>query len=160
MQATALHTAPLFAASLTPYRAMGPRGILAVVGIALGFSVPPGLILLRLGAWPAVLGMALGVAALYVALRLSLRDGRRREEVTLWADALEVRQVDPRGAVRRARFNPFFVRLDVERDTDDRTTHLRLETRDGELEIGAFLNPDDKASFARAFAQALYAARR
>lgn len=153
-------TAPLFAASLTPYRALGPRGILVVTAVAIGLSAPPALALYRLGAWPAVWAMGLGVLALYLALRLSLRDGRRREEVTLWPDALEIRQVDPRGGEKRARFNPFFVRLAVERDGEDRTTTLRLETRDGGFEIGAFLNPDDKASFAKAFGAALRNARR
>lgn len=150
---------PLFSASLTPHRALGRKGVRNIILVAVGVSAPAGLSLHLLGAWPALIGLGLGIAALYVALRFSLRDGTRFEEVTLWPDALTVRQVDPRGRERRTAFNPFYVKLVVERDDEERPTRLRLESRDRVLEIGAFLNPDDKKSFAEAFGRALWAAR-
>ncbi|MDR3474248.1 MAG: DUF2244 domain-containing protein [Devosia sp.] len=150
---------PLFAARLTPHRSMSPRGIKIVCAMAASLLLLPGLIFYLLGAWPVVGFMGLDVAALYWALSYSLRDGRRFEQVTLWADRLEVRQVSPKGEERLDSFNPFFVRLVVERDIDEHTTGIRLRAADHDLVVGAFLNPDDKASFAQAFGTALRKAR-
>jgi uncharacterized membrane protein len=51
------------------------------------------------------------------------------------------------------------VRLDIRRDTEDRVIGVALTHRGRAVEIGSFLNPDDKASFARSFGQALGRAR-
>ena len=47
----------------------------------------------------------------------------------------------------------------VVRDYEERTTRLRLRERERELVIASFLNPEDKASFAKAFGTALKTAR-
>src|SRR5690606_20184356 len=77
----------------------------------------------------------------------------------LWPDQLELRQVAPGGEEQLRRFNPFYVKLDIDRDFDERTTALHLRTRDDDIEIGAFLSSDDKASFAKVFGTALKKAR-
>ena len=150
---------PLFAAKLTPHRSIDPRGIRIVCAFAASLLLLPGLIFYLLGAWPVVGFMGLDVAALYWALTHSLRDGRRYEEVTLWADRLDVRQVSAKGEEQTQSFNPFFVRLVIERDIDEHTTAIKLRTRERDLVVGAFLNPDDKATFAQAFGTALRKAR-
>ena len=58
-----------------------------------------------------------------------------------------------------SRFNPFFVKLVIDRDFNERITALHLRSRDRDLLIGAFLSPDDKTSFARVFGAALKKAR-
>jgi len=150
---------PLFAARLTPHRSMSPKGIKIVCGLLACLALVPGLLFYLLGAWPVVGFMGLDVLALYWALTYSFRDGKRFEEVTLWADRLTVRQVSPQGEERKDEFNPFYVRLVVDRDFDEHTTAIRLRASDRELLVGAFLNPDDKASFAQAFGTALRKAR-
>ena len=150
---------PLFAAKLTPHRSIDPRGIRIVCAFAASLLLLPGLIFYLLGAWPVVGFMGLDVAALYWALTHSLRDGRRYEEVTLWADRLDVRQVSAKGEEQTQSFNPFFVRLVIERDIDEHTSAIKLRTRERDLVVGAFLNPDDKATFAQAFGTALRKAR-
>jgi uncharacterized membrane protein len=150
---------PLFAARLTPHRSLSPHGIRIVVVVLGALLLLPGLIFFELGAWPVIGFMAVAVVALYAALSWSFRDGRRFEEVTLWADRLEVRQVAPGGGEHRKSFNPFFVRLRIERDFDEHVTAIVLHTKEEELAVGAFLNPDDKASFAQAFGTALRKAR-
>jgi len=150
---------PLLSAVLTPYRSLSPRGIRLVVALTALLAAIPGLVFFFLGAWPILGFMGLDVLAVWWALSHSFRDGRRFEVITLWPDALEVRQVSARGREARQTFNPFYVRLEVDRDVDDRTTALRLRSRTRALEIGAFLNPDDKASFASALGKALHAAR-
>lgn len=155
-----MQVTPLFAAKLTPYRSLSQRGIKLVVLLVALLAAVPGLFFFAIGAWPIVGFMGLDVLAIYWALNASMRDGRRFEQVTLWPDRVEIRAVSPRGEDSRETFNPFFVRLEVIRDYEDRTTSLRLNSRGRSLEIGAFLNPDDKASFAKAFGDALRSARR
>ena len=150
---------PLFAARLTPHRSMSPRGIRIVCAIAASLLLLPGLLFYLLGAWPVVGFMGLDVIALYWALTHSLRDGRRFEEVTLWRDRLDVRQVSARGEEKLETFVPFYTRLVIDLDFDEHTTAIRLRARDRELVVGSFLNPDDKASFAQAFGTALRKAR-
>ncbi|HEY8595295.1 MAG TPA: DUF2244 domain-containing protein [Devosiaceae bacterium] len=154
-----MQSPPLFSALLTPHRALSLRGIHLVVALAAILVSIPGLFFVSIGAWPIVGLMLVDVAALYWAMRHSLRDGDRYEEVTLFSDALRVRHVTPRGRERTYEFNPFWVRLEVDRDYFDRVVRIALRNRAEVLEIGAFLNPDDKASFAQVFGQALNRAR-
>lgn len=150
---------PLFAALLTPHRSLGVTGIRRVVAIYAVLAAIPGLYFFFTGAWPIIGFLGLDALALWWALSASLKSGKAFEEVTLWRDELEIRHVTARGRERRHAFNPFWVRLNVDRDFEDRVTRLVLRMRSEELEIGAFLNPDDKESFATVFGQALSKAR-
>jgi uncharacterized membrane protein len=67
--------------------------------------------------------------------------------------------LSPKGVETRTRFNPLNVKLIVERDYDEHTTALKLRSGLGDTEIGAFLNGEEKASFARALGTALRKAR-
>ena len=79
--------------------------------------------------------------------------------MTLWPDQLELKQVDGTGKETLTRFNPYFVKLVIDRDFNERTTALHLRTRDRDVVLGAFLNPDEKSSFAKAFGTALKRSR-
>ena len=57
------------------------------------------------------------------------------------------------------RFAPKTVRLIVVRDENEKTIAVRLRSGKEELELGAFLSPEDRSSFARAFGTALRKAR-
>jgi len=150
---------PLFAARLTPNRSLGRRGYRVVIAIAALAATVPAITFWSLGAWPIVGFMGLDVALIAWAMWASLRDGRRYEQVTLWPDQLELKQVDGNGRETLVRFNPHFVKLVVDRDYNERTTGLHLRTRDRDVPLGAFLNNDEKSSFAKAFGTALKRAR-
>lgn len=154
-----MHASPLFAALLTPYRSLGPQGIWFVAAVYAALAAIPSIYFFATGAWPIVGFLGADLLFLWWALSASRRAGRAFEEVTLWPDKLEVRHVTARGAERRHDFNPFWVRLEVVRDNESRVTNLILRNRAERLEIGAFLNPDDKASFAKVFGQELSRAR-
>jgi uncharacterized membrane protein len=150
---------PLFAAFLTPHRSLGLKGIRRVVAVYAVLAAIPGLYFFLSGAWPVIGFLGLDALVLYWALSASLKSGDAFEEVTLWSDRLEIRHVTARGREQNHRFNPFWVRLSVDRDHEDRVTRLALRNRCDEIEIGAFLNPADKASFAKVFGQALHRTR-
>ena len=150
---------PLFAATLTPHRSLTRRGYRYVVALACVLASIPGIVFFSLGAWPVVGFLGLDVLAIGWALAASMKSGKQYEVVTLWPDELEVKQVAANGKVELTRFNPFFVKLVIDRDFNERTTGLHLRTKDADLSIGAFMNPDDKASFAKVFGTALRKAR-
>jgi uncharacterized membrane protein len=150
---------PLFAATLTPHRSLSQAGYRIVIAIlAIGTTIP-GMIFFSMGAWPVVGFLGLDILLIWWALSTSMRQGKQLEEVTLWADQLQLRQVSPNGKEQITRFNPFFVKLVLDRDMNERTTGLHLRTRDSDIEIGAFLSPDEKSSFGKVFGTALKKAR-
>lgn len=150
---------PLFAALLTPHRSLSPQGIRWTIAITCVFASIPGIAFFAMGAWPIVGLLGLDVLALYWALTASLKDKNAFEEITLWPDALDIRQVSKKGRETEISLNPFFVKFSVVRDNEDRVTALRLTTREADYEIGKFLTPDDKANFARDFGSALHRAK-
>lgn len=150
---------PLFAARLTPHRSMGRKGFRVVLAIVAVLATVPGIIFFSLGAWPIVGFLGLDVVLVWWALAASLRDGRRYEQVTLWTDQLELKQVDGKGREVLTRFNPRLVKLVVDRDFNERTTGLHLRTQSRDVRLGAFLDQDEKSSFAKAFGTALKRAR-
>lgn len=150
---------PLFAAKLTPHRSLGRKGFRVVIMLVAVLATIPGIIFFSMGAWPVVGFLGLDMALIWWAMSASRRDGKRYEEVTLWPDQLEIKQVDGVGKETLSRFNPYFVKLVVDRDFNERTTALHLRTRDRDVVLGQFLNPDEKSSFAKAFGTALKRAR-
>ncbi|KRA47850.1 DUF2244 domain-containing protein [Devosia sp. Root635] len=156
MQATT--TTPLFAAALKPDRSPRITGgwvafvIAAVATTPLAVLVPEVLL-------PAAAAFGIGGAGMTA---LSVRQARQRrlaQQVTLWADQLEVVIVDRQGARMLRRFDPKTVRLVLDRDENEKTIAMRLRSGKDELELGAFLKPEDRSSFARAFGTALRRAR-
>jgi uncharacterized membrane protein len=150
---------PLFAAKLTPHRSMGRKGARAAIALIAVLATVPGIVFFSLGAWPIVGFMGLDVALIWWALAAHQRDGKRYEEVTLWPDELELKQVDGAGKQTLTRFNPYFVKLVIDRDINERTTGLHLRTQEQDVQIGTFLNQDEKSSFAKVFGTALKRAR-
>ncbi len=156
---TRIEARPIFAATLTPNNSLGRNGLRVILVVAAIGAAVPAAIYFSLGAWPIVGFLGAGVLLLGWALAASMRDGRRLEKVTLWPDQLELARVAPGGKEELLRFSPYTVRLVIDRDFNERTTAVHLRTRDGDVEVGTFLNPDDKASFARALGTALRKAR-
>ena len=150
---------PLFAAKLTPHRSIGRKGVRVVLVLVAVLATIPGIVFYSMGAWPIVAFMGLDVMLIWWALSATQRDGKRYEQVTLWPDQLELKQVDGAGKETLTRFNPYFVKLVIDRDFNERTTALHLRTRDRDVVLGGFLNPDEKSSFAKAFGTALKRSR-
>ena len=157
LQATT--TTPLFSAELTPPRSISPGGSRLVAVEAALFILTPALLVVAVDL-ALVLGLML-ILAVAIALTLfaSTRPGKRREQITVWADQLEWTGTDTKGDKVLRRFNPKTVRLVLDRDDDEKTLAVRLRNGKDELIVGSFLNGDDKSSFAKALGSALRKAR-
>ena len=156
MQATT--TSPLFAAALKPENS--PRLVGGWLAFALAaIATTPFAVLIPGVLLPAAAAFGLGGVTMTA---LSVRQSRRRrvtQQVTLWADQLEIATTDLHGARLLRRFDPKTVRLMLDRDENERVVRMRLRSGKDECELGAFLKPEDRSSFAKAFGTALRRAR-
>lgn len=150
---------PIFRALLTPHRSLGRRGFLVLMGVLAGISLGVGAFFLSIGAWPVFGFFGLDVVLVYVAFRLNYRAARAREEVSISRTAVDIVQVAPSGRARSHRFNPFWTRFRVARHDEIGITAMAVEGEGRRVSIGAFLNPDDRESFATAFGRALATAK-
>lgn len=150
---------PLFSAVLTPHRSLSGKGFTALM-LAIGASsLTAGLIFWLAGAWPVVGFMGLDVLAVYVAFRVSYRAARAFEHVEMTRNSLVIRKVDAKGNSRVYRFHPYWARLEVDHSYGKGVTDIRLTSHGRRISLGSFLGPDDRDSFAAAFADALKSAR-
>ena len=146
---------PVFAAELTPYRSLGPVGFRILLGLTgaacflhIGFFMAT-------GAWPVAMFFGADFVLLYGAFWLNYRAARAREEVIVSRQALPIRKYSPSGKMIEHRFNPFWARFRVRRREAIGIVSMYV-TGEGRLtDVGSFLNPDDRESFAAAFTRAL-----
>jgi uncharacterized membrane protein len=151
---------PLFSAELRPHRSLSAkrfRTLMLAVGTVSAFASLPFFIM---GAWPVVGFFGLDVLLLWLAFRWSYHKAGAREEVLVTPLDLFIRKVSHWGTVSEWRFNPLWVRLTREEDEDYGLMRLAVVERSRSLDVGGFLSPEERASFAEAFGLALAEAKR
>lgn len=149
----------LFDALLTPNRSLPRAGFIAVMAAVTLISAGLGIYFTLHGAWPIFGFFGLDVLLLFLAFRLNYRSGRASEIVRLTPESLLVRRTDSRGRSREWRFNPFWLRVEI----DEPVAHdsrLILASHGERLEIAAFLSPEERLDFANALRAALQGCRR
>lgn len=150
----------IFSATLSPHRSLGRRGFLVLMAFIAALWFSTGLYFWSLGAWPVMGFFGLDLIAVWVAFKLNYRAARAYEEIEVSRETLVIRKVNPSGRAQEIRFNPAWVRLELEKDPEDGITRLAIRSRDRLVPVGMFLNPEDRTSFAKAFGAALAQARR
>ena len=150
---------PFFKALLVPYRSLGRRGFIILMGSLVAAWLFVSVVFLSLGAWPIIGFFGLDVLALYVAFRLNYRAARVREEIVLSRTSLLIRKVPLSGRVEEYSFNPFWAGFKIQRHPEIGVTEMAVETRGKRILLGSFLNPADREDFATAFSRALYTAK-
>lgn len=151
---------PLFRALLVPHRSLGSSGFRNLMLFVGAVSLVTGVGFLLKGAWPVFGFFGLDVLLVFVAFRASYRAARAREEVSVSRTDLLVRKTSPKGKVEESHYNPFWARFRVARHAEIGITRMAITGQGRTTEIGGFLNPDDRESFAAAFGEALSTARR
>ncbi|TDK39508.1 DUF2244 domain-containing protein [Rhizobium deserti] len=151
---------PVFTAELTPYRSLGKTGFRVVLVICGGVCLLYGAFFLATGAYPVGVFFGLDFLGLYIALKMSYRSARAREEVTVSRTGLSIRKFSAAGRMVEHRFNPFWARFRVRRHEEFGITGMYVTGEGRFTDIGSFLNPDDRESFAKAFRGALATVKR
>lgn len=96
---------------------------------------------------------------LWFFFKLNYRQGARiREEVTLWPDLIRVVRHDPGGRIRRWEANPYWVRTTLRQDSR-LENYLTLDGGPRQIELGAFLSPEERLTLRDDIDRALGRAR-
>jgi uncharacterized membrane protein len=146
--------APLFDANLAPHRSLGPRGFLVVMIGVSAISFTASIVFLLKGAWPVFGFFGLDVLLVYLAFRASHRSARLYETVRLTRDTLEVRRVTPSGRQTEWRFQPNWLRVEMD-DPPEHDSELVLTSHGQRGAIGAFLTAEERLDFAKSRRDAL-----
>jgi uncharacterized membrane protein len=143
---------------LRPSPPMPARTLLAILGFVIFINAAIALYFVLRGAWPIAPFLGADVALLAWAFRASLNAARREERVTLTPSLLRVARRPPKGKGDEIRFNPYWVRVQMD-DPPDHWSQLIVWSHGKGLKIGTFLAPDERASFAQTLKDALRRAR-
>ncbi|SMC84376.1 Uncharacterized membrane protein [Fulvimarina manganoxydans] len=151
---------PIFEALLTPYRSLGPKGFTITMGLFGAVCFGAGMVFVAQGAWPVFGFLGLDVLLLFFAFKLSYQAGKAREEISVSRTDLSIRKISPRGRIRESHHVPSWTKFRVSRMEEIGITRMDVASRGRVTEIGAFLNLDDRESFAKAFNEALNQAKK
>lgn len=148
------HGRTAFDATLTPNRSLPPQGFFVVLAIVGFFNAVSAGVFIANGAWPVVAFCGLDVLLVWIAFRLSYRQGRLRERVRVTDDALDVVRVRPSGQESRWRLHPYWSSVYFDQAAEE-DAQVRLVSKGRTLILGAFLSPPERAAFARALGAAI-----
>jgi uncharacterized membrane protein len=139
---------------LLPHRSLPPRGFHLLMLILGLISLAVGIGFVSIGAWPVMGFFGLDVLLVYVAFRLNYRSARRSETIRLAGDAFTVERVDVRGQRRMWRFQPFWLRVILEEQGDERN-RLLVASHGRSLVIGDIVTPAIRRELAASIREAL-----
>jgi uncharacterized membrane protein len=150
--------APTFDAVIHPYRSLGAEGFRVLFFIVVALNIAGACVAVWIGAWPVMGFFGLDVLAVYVAFRLSYRQARAFERITVDGEALIVERVSAQGERREWRFPSYWVSVWFE-ESEGKHGTVTLRSHGRSLEIAGFLSPFEREPFANALRDALYRAK-
>ena len=145
-------------AVLRPNPPMNPRALAIVLVIVAAMNLAFAVGFLLRGAWPIAPFMGLDVALLAWAFHASRIAAHAFEHVRLTASQLFVSRHPARGQAEDMLLNPYWVSVHLEQP-EDMPRKLTLRSHGKSVQIGSFMGPRERLSFAQALKSALAAAR-
>ena len=135
---------------LRPNMSLSRRGFFWLMVFFTAISVIVGGYFWSLGAWPVFGFFGLDVALLYGAFRLNYRYGKRYETLSMADEKLVFSQVTALGTARQWEFDPYWVRVTLERfgAQGEDIGALILSSHGKYVSVGAFLAPEERESLA------------
>ncbi len=155
---SSLHTSSLFDAILRPNRSLSNSGFRLVMSIVVGVNLVLGGFFFAIGAWPVLGFCGLDILIVWLAFKLSYRQGRLCERVRVTHDEMWVARVLPSGHETRWRLQPYWVRVHIERPVAHES-QVCVTSKGKILILGAFLSPDERGDFAEVLSGVLGQAR-
>lgn len=149
---------PVYEAVLYPNMSLPNAGFAAVMGVVIAANFLFGMYFFMIGAWPVIGFCGLDVLLVWLAFKVSYRQGRLREWVRMSEDALWISRVLPSGHETRWRLQPAWTRVVIDKPVRHES-QIRVVSKGKTLILGAFLSPEERARFAEALQGALGQAR-
>jgi uncharacterized membrane protein len=151
---------PVFSAVIRPHRSLSPEGFKIVMVLVCLTSLVASVPFVIMGFWPVAGFFGLDFLGLYIAFRVSYRQGDAFELVELTPIRLLFRKVSPKGDVKDWQFNPLWTRLDREVDDEYGMQQLALTSRNEHVVIARDLSPPERETLAEALGRALAEVKR
>lgn len=148
----------LFDAVLSPNRSLPGNGFAVVMGIVITVNVLLGGFFFSIGAWPVLVFGGLDILVVWLAFKISYRQGRLRERVRVTPNEMLVARVLPSGHETRWRLQPYWTQVAIDRPVGHES-QVRVVSKGETLILGAFLSPQERGRFAEALSGALGKAR-
>lgn len=150
---------PVLSMTLWPHRSLSTRGFSGFVALTgAGLAVPLLPLMGSKVAWGLLPFLVAVLLAIYIAIQRSFSDGRLTEELRLWPDLITVERREPTGRVRRWEANPCWVSVGLSK-TARLENYLTLKGNGREIELGAFLSPEERVRLHDEIVSALSALR-
>lgn len=145
MPYTLTRTGTAWELRLHPHNALDPRGFVAAIGLTAALlSLPLLAVLGSLVLWGLLPFAGVALGGLWLGLRRNLRDRSVVEEMRLARSGLHLRRLNPRGPVQEWRADPAWVTLHLIPRGGPVPHYLTLTGGGREVELGAFLTPDER----------------
>lgn len=142
---------------LWPHRSLTAEGFVWFVGLTAGALALP--LLAVLGSpvmWGLLPFAVLTVAGIWWAIRRNAGDAALTEELTLWRDRIELVRTEARGGRRRDwTADPYWVRVELHETGGPVEKYLTLKGGGREVELGAFLSPEERSALRGELLEAL-----
>ena len=146
---------PVFSAVIRPHRSLSPKAFRIVMMLVCLTSLVASIPFVVMGFWPVAGFFGLDFLGLYIAFRVSYRQGDAFELLELTPIRLLFRKVSPKGEVKDWQFNPLWTRLDREIDDEYGMQKLSLASRNQNVVIARDLSPPERETLAEALGRAL-----
>ncbi len=144
----------VFEAVLYPNRSLPNKGFALVMAVVISANIIFGTYFFSIGAWPVLGFCGLDIFLVWLAFKVSYRQGRLHERVLITEDEMWVARVLPSGHETRWRLQPFWTRVEID-DPVRHESQIQLYSKGGALVIGSFLSPPERADLAAAITRAL-----
>ena len=145
-------------AELAPNRSL-PNPAFTVLMLTLAaVSFFSGILFVSMGAWPVMPFFGLDALLVWLAFRISYRDGRLREYVRVGPREIEVTRQHPTGHVRRYCLPTGWAML-RHLNAGEHDAQVAIGSHGRWLVLGAFLSPKERDEFAAALGAAIGRAR-
>lgn len=130
---------------LWPYRSLPKRGFVWFVGgTAALISMPLWPLLGTWLLWGLLPFLMIAVGGLWWGLSRSYRDGDLIERLVLEEDRITLTRHNPRGPEQRWEANPYWVQVTLHPSGGPVEDYLTLKGDGREVELGAFLSPEER----------------
>lgn len=128
---------------LWPHRSLPRKGFVWFIGTtAMLLAMPVLAVLGTQVLWGLLPFMLIAIGGVWFAIQHSYRTGQTREELLLDRDRLQVRRSDPGRPVREWQTNSYWVRASIRKGPVE--NYLTLTDGQREIELGAFLTPEER----------------
>ena len=128
-----------------PYQSLPRRGFVWFIGLTAGFMALPVMAMLGTAAlWGLLPFVLAGIGGVWFAIQRSYRQGDMAEELTLDRKTAHVSRRDPDGQMREWTTNIYWLRATLRRGPVE--SYLTLTDGQREIELGAFLTPEERRS--------------